>query len=184
MSISSEQAQQTLRDLESVGRRSGELYRYSRVAPMLMLWGVIWFVGFAASAYFPARTNWIWLVLDAIGIGGSIVLGRRGRDDAASRQSSWRWLAAIGSVMGLYAALLFLFQPATLNQSAATIALIIAFCYVIYGIWAGVRVLITGIALAALTLFGYVELAAHFELWMAVVCGGALVLAGFWMRRA
>jgi hypothetical protein len=35
-----------------------------------------------------------------------------------------------------------------------------------------------------LTLFGYVTLASHFYLWMAVVGGGALVLAGLWLRRA
>jgi hypothetical protein len=43
---------------------------------------------------------------------------------------------------------------------------------------------VTGIALAALTLFGYFEVVTHFDMWMAVVGGGSLILAGIWLRRA
>jgi hypothetical protein len=55
--------------------------------------------------------------------------------------------------------------------------------YVLIGLWAGMRFVITGIAVAALTLGGFFYLPAHFLLWMAAVGGGALILAGLWMRN-
>jgi hypothetical protein len=43
---------------------------------------------------------------------------------------------------------------------------------------------VTGIGMAALTLVGYYLFPAYFFFWMAVVGGGALMLAGLWLRTA
>ena len=45
------------------------------------------------------------------------------------------------------------------------------------------RLTIAGAVVAALTLGGYFYLPSHFMLWMAVVGGGSLILAGVWMRQ-
>jgi hypothetical protein len=50
------------------------------------------------------------------------------------------------------------------------------------GVWKGPRFLITGIVVVALTLGGFYFLHDHFFPWMAVVGGGALILAGLWLR--
>jgi len=55
--------------------------------------------------------------------------------------------------------------------------------YVLAGLWWGTRFIVTGIALALLTLGGYFLLREDFLLWMAVVGSGALLLAGVWLRR-
>lgn len=183
MALSSEQASRALRELEAVTQRSGQLYRYQRFGPMLMLWGVIWLVGFALSHFFPANAAWVWIALDIVGVSGCIYLGRRGKQGASS-STSWRWLASAFSIIAFYIVVLNILQPVSGPQSAALISLIVALCYFLGGVWIGVRLAVTGIAVAALTLFGFYMLPAYFLLWMAVVGGGALILAGVWLRTA
>jgi hypothetical protein len=57
--------------------------------------------------------------------------------------------------------------------------------YAIMGLWRGTRFLVTGVAVTLLTLFGFFYLRdfALFCYWMAAVGGGALVLAGLWLRK-
>jgi hypothetical protein len=184
MTLSSEQASQALRELEAVGQRSGQLYRYQRFAPMLVLWGVIWLVGFSLTHFYPARASWIWITLDVIGVGGCMVLGGRGRHDASSNGIAWRWLVSIAVIFAFYIVILNIFQPVSGPQSAVLIALIVALFYVLGGVWLGARLAITGAAMAVLTLVGYTVFPAYFFLWMAVVGGGALMLGGLWLRTA
>jgi len=182
MTLSSEQAAQTLKDLESVGQRSSQLYRYQRTAPMLWVWGAIWLVGFGLSDVLPEHINLIWPPLDLIGIGACMYLGRS--NPQGESHHSGRWLLSIFSILAFYVLVLIVFQPASAQQSASLIALLVALFYVLAGVWVGARFAIAGLVFAALTLVGYFILSAHFDLWMALVGGGALGLAGFWLRRA
>jgi hypothetical protein len=50
--------------------------------------------------------------------------------------------------------------------------------------WLGLRYLVVGAALAALTLLCFFFLREHFYAVMAFAGGGALILTGFWLRRA
>jgi hypothetical protein len=52
------------------------------------------------------------------------------------------------------------------------------------GLWVGPALVAIGLSIAALTLIGYVYADQWFDLWMAVVNGGGLVLGGLWMRRS
>jgi hypothetical protein len=183
MTLSSKQASQALREVEAVSHRSGQLYHYQRFAPMLVLWGVIWLIGFGTTNFFPAWAAWLWTALDVIGIGGCIYLGVKGKQEA-SNSGAWRWLASIAAIFVFYIVVLNIFQPFSGQQSAVLITLLVALFYVLSGIWIGARLTVTGIAMAALTIVGYYLLPAFFFLWMAVVGGGALMLAGLWLRTA
>jgi hypothetical protein len=185
MSLSSEQAAEALREIEAMRQRSGQLYRYQRTAPMLILWGLIWLIGFSLTELVPMKANAIWIPLDIVGVLGCLYLGHQVKADRSkSAATSWRWLASVLSILAFYIAVQVIFQPVTGKQSAVLIALIVALFYSLAGFWLGARFAAAGILLAALTLCGYYMLAAHFYLWMAVVGGSALVLAGLWLRRA
>ena len=56
--------------------------------------------------------------------------------------------------------------------------------YTIVGLWVGAAFVAIGLGITALTLVGYFFVGAWFDLWMAVVNGGGLVLGGLWMRRS
>ena len=56
--------------------------------------------------------------------------------------------------------------------------------FAIVGLWAARGFVVIGVGVAILTLVGFFFVADGFDLWMAFVNGGGLVLAGLWMRRA
>ena len=54
--------------------------------------------------------------------------------------------------------------------------------YSIAGLWFGIGFVAIGLGITALTLVGYFFVGDWFELWMAFVNGGGLMLGGLWMR--
>ena len=56
--------------------------------------------------------------------------------------------------------------------------------YIIAGLWFGHAFVAIGLFITALALAGYFWAGAWFELWMAFVDGGGLMLGGLWMRRS
>ena len=55
--------------------------------------------------------------------------------------------------------------------------------YTIVGLWLGTAFVVIGLGVTLLTVIGFFCSGDGFDLWMAVVNGGGLVLAGVWMRR-
>jgi hypothetical protein len=118
-----------------------------------------------------------------LGFVGQIVIGRhRARIGQPLRGSGLRMLACFLAIFGFVAATYAVFGHVGWKQQASFVPLLCALFYVLLGLWAGTRYVVTGIAVAALTLGGFFYLPAHFLLWMAFVGGGALILAGLWMR--
>ena len=56
--------------------------------------------------------------------------------------------------------------------------------YTIAGLWVGHAFVVIGLSITALTLIGYFFIGDTFDLWMAFVNGGGLMLSGLWMRRS
>ena len=56
--------------------------------------------------------------------------------------------------------------------------------YTIAGLWFGYAFVAIGVGITALPLIGYFFAGDWFNLWMAVVDGGGLMLGGLWMRRS
>lgn len=182
MSLTPEQAAQALREIDVMSGRSGRLRRYAHSAPILTLWGWIWLIGFGASEACPGTAVLIWILLNTAGIAGSLYLGRRGSAHQTA-SASRRWLGTVLALLAFYLSALSLFPNVSTQQSTALVSLIIAVVYVIVGFWFGARFAVAGTLLAILTLAGYFLLPAHFGLWMAVLGGGSLMLAGAWLRR-
>ena len=180
MSLSPQEAAQALHEIERAQNRSALLRGYAGGAPYLLLWSVLWAVGYGLTYLMPARSAAIWAVIVGIGALAGIVFLWRTKGSA----SGWRYGAAFAALAGFSAAALAILRPASSTQVAAFVPLVVALSYVIGGLWFGLRFVVAGLALAALTLAGYFLLREHFLLWMAVVGSGALLIAGLWLRRA
>jgi hypothetical protein len=179
MVLSPQDAAGALRDIEAAQARSATLHGYARSSPQLLLWGVLWVIGYGLQDLFPAHASAIWGAVVPVGlIAGFAALRGAGHD------VGWRYGAVIVTLVAFFAAVFFVLWPVSPRQQAALIPLGVAASYVIAGIWRGPRYVITGIAVAALTLAGFVLLKQHFFLWMAGVGGAALILAGIWLKRA
>ncbi len=180
MDLSPAEAQSALKDIEKTANRAAASQHGRIAAPYLLLWGVLWTIGYFAMGLAPAY-SWIWLPIVAIGILVSFILGRR--EEPSVRGFGWRYGLSFAVLAVFLFALFAIMRPREGNQIGAFYPLAIGLYYSFIGIWTkGWRMLPLGVALIALTLTGYVFLPDHFMLWMAAVGGGGLILGGLWMR--
>jgi hypothetical protein len=183
MSLSPQEAASTLSDVERAARRSGQAYGYRRASPHLIAWGLIWVIGYATTDLRPDYANIIWPVLTLTGIAASVYLGRcAGSTGTGSYRSSWRVLALVLLAIVFISATYAIMGHVSGPQQGAFVPLLVGTIYAGMGLWLGPRYLVTGLAVIVLTLGGYFYLQEHFLLWQAVVGGGALILAGLWLR--
>jgi len=180
MTLTQADATAALRDAEAMEHRSARLRGYQSASPHLIIWGIVWAVGYAASYLEPAWTNTIWLVLVAVGTAGSIAAGMADGRKGVRAEG----LAVLGATFVVFIAGTFVvMQPHDPRQPAAFFPLVVAAGYAIMGALGATRMLIIAAALAALTIGGFLELGNLFLPWMAVVGGGGLVLGGVWLRQ-
>ncbi|HEX3429434.1 MAG TPA: hypothetical protein VHT03_00995 [Rhizomicrobium sp.] len=181
MPISTSEAQAALSDIAKTSRASATTYGYRHASPHLIVWGVIWALGYGLS-YLRPQYGATWPVLVLIGTVASFWVGWKSRP-AQSKGYDWRYAATALAALLFITAIYAIMPPRTGLQAGAFFPILIALLYGLIGIWTrGTRMLIAGIALAALTLGGYFLLPQYFMPWMAVVGGGALILGGFWLR--
>ncbi|HXC55597.1 MAG TPA: hypothetical protein VNU97_09890 [Rhizomicrobium sp.] len=191
MSISRDEAAETLRNIQQAQSRSFTAYGYKSAAPFFFIWGVVWWIGYSANDLVPAYGGRIWPALLLLAFIASAVFGRRsGRGDDSpaardrNRRIGLRMLATWIAVFAYIAAVTIVMRPATSAQESAFVPLLVAAAYTVLGVWMGVRFVIAGLAIGVLTLGGFFFLHGHFELWMAAVGGTTLIVTGFWLRRA
>jgi hypothetical protein len=177
------QAAQALKEAGAAERRSAEAYRYQRFSPYLLLWGVIWIAGYSGSDLWARSSGRIWLGLVALALLASIAIARSFADGRADPQVRWRTAAFFVVVWAFLMATYAIMRPVTPLQYGAFLPLLVAFAYVVLGLWGGRRLVITGVLVGALTLGGFFYLPQHFLLWEGFVGGGGLILAGLWFRR-
>jgi len=194
MTLSPDQAAQSLQEIEKTARRSAQAHEYAHSSPQFILWGLIWMVGYTGSYLLPNYgfihgINWLWFALVVAGVVGSSILGRRRYRDLAP--DAIAKAKAIGFRWGMTCLVFYVFliatfavmRPTSPAASGAFVPLIIAAIYAVMGIWRGLRFLYAGIAVGALTLGGWFWLPEYFLLWMAAVGGGSLILVGLWLRK-
>lgn len=180
--LTPEQARAALQGIEQAAAHSTSLYRYRQASPFFFVWAAVWLLGYGASDLLPAWRGPVWLLLDAAGVALSVAVARR-QFLRVDRRAGWRIAGLAGALFGFIFCALVVFAPVSGRQVSAFIPLVAAVAYTAAGLWLGLRFVVTGTLLAALTLVGYLYVAQHFDLWMAVVGGSALLLAGVWLRR-
>jgi hypothetical protein len=188
MPVSPTEAQDALRDISATAQASAMSFGYRMASPHFILWGVIWVIAWSAS-YFDPTQNWVWLVLDAVGIAGSFYLGRRAarHTNAGAQRGRWglKFGGSVVAIAAFVAAFFAVMPPSNPLQIGAFFPLLVALLYSLAGLWANAtRLVLIGIGIALLTLIGFFWLPQLFLLWMAVVGGGALIFAGLWLRTA
>jgi hypothetical protein len=180
VTLSPQEAADALQTIERTGRRSATLRGYGHAAPHLMLWGVLWAIGYGLTDLMPGWAGVIWTVVAAVGLLAGIAAVAR----SGGARAIWRYAGVVTILIAFCVAAVAIMRPTNGLQIAAFIPLVVAMAYAVGGLWFGTRYLVAGIVLAVLTLGGFFALQTHFLLWMAAVGSAALLLAGFWLRRA
>jgi hypothetical protein len=182
MTIDSRQASEALDDINEIARRVRQSTIYNLTSQMLIMWGALVFAGNIASFLWPRSAGYIWIAVDALGIAGSFAVSAHAHPRTRIRAFDMRMLAALLLILafGLFCCWLGRFTP---RQIGTFWPIYFMLFYTIVGLWIGHAYVVIGAAIAALTLVGYFWAGDWFDLWMAVVNGGGLMLGGIWMRR-
>ena len=185
--VSPDEARQALNLVENTTRQMRRALAYGGMPYFLIIWGLVWMLGFGASHFLgadSAQAGMVWMVLDILGaiasFGVGAYLGRRVRSPQGASIALF-WLAWM-----LYAALIVYFaRPQNGNQVSLLISLFAMMGYVSSGLLYRSRFLVAlGLVVTAFIVIGYLAFPAFFNLWMAVLGGGSLIAAGVYILRA
>jgi hypothetical protein len=194
--ISKSDAEGALAEINSVISQTQKAIAAGPAAPLLILWGLIWVIGYSITHFSPRSAGAAWMVLVFIGSASSWWAGVKIQSPVKS-PNDWKigvfWLVLFGYAF----AWLVLLAPAGLprgeewmtrhpfnsKQIGAFFATIPMFAYVVGGLWLGRFFVWLGLLVTALTFVGYFLFNEYFHLWMAITGGGSLILAGVYVRK-
>lgn len=182
MSLSSQEAAESLSQAEEAGRRSAQAYFYHRSSPHLIMWGIIWVIGYGGTGLYPQYSDWLWGALLIIGCSGGVLLGRCYKSaSVVTGPYAWRIAALFAIIVFFVFATYAILHPVLAKQFCAYPALITGCAYMVIGLWRGMRYMVSGAVVVALTLIGFFYIDWIF-LWFAVVGGASMILTGLWFR--
>ncbi|MBC7583270.1 hypothetical protein FNL55_21660 [Tardiphaga sp. vice352] len=184
MSIDRREAAAALHDIDDIVQRVKRSRSYQLASLMLMLWGPLIALGYVVSWSWPRYAGYGWVLIDLIGVAGSLAISARNRARSGQRGFDGRVLAALAMFFGFGLLWSIGIVQLTPRQLGAFWPIYFMLVYSVAGLWLGAAFVAIGLGIIALTLVGYVLTGPWFELWMAVVNGGGLLLGGIWMRRS
>jgi hypothetical protein len=182
MSIDPREAESSLQDVARIEQRMREAFYYGGSSSILIVWGVVWAVGYLVTYLSPPNANLAWYVLDGFGVLSAVAIGYT-RSRARRRDWDWRLSAAFVLLMGFGIFWASLLGNAQWREISVFWSTLFMFGYILAGLWLGRFFIVCGVAVTLLTLAGYFWSGPWFPLWMAVVGGGSLMLGGLWLRR-
>jgi hypothetical protein len=182
--IDPKEAAAALSDIDTIVHRVRQSRIYDIASLMLILWGALVFAGNVASHLWPPQAGYIWMAVNAAGFAGSFVVSAFIRRRMSVPNFDFRMAAAFVLFFAfgiLWSIALGHFSPRQLSVFWPTYFMMV---YTIAGLWVGPAFVAIGLGITALTMIGYFFAGEMFELWMACVNGGGLILGGLWMRRS
>ncbi len=150
---------------------------------MLILWGALTAAGYVMSHLWPRYAGYVWIAVYTAGIAGSFAISAFDYAHTGVRTFDTRVFAAFVLFLAfgfLWTSGLAQFTP---RQLGAFWPIYFMLVYSIVGLWIGPAFVAIGLCITAATLIGYFFAGPWFDLWMAVVNGGGLIVGGLWMRR-
>lgn len=193
--VSREEARTALEEIDRVGIQVRRSIASGSMASMLMLWGVIWIIGFSAQQYI-AHAYRLWLVLDVVGLAATFLLAsRKSPIKGPSLGRIWVSWLALFVYASFWCGLLVpqgmahgtgwvAYGPVLERKMAVLWVTVCMFAYVVMGLWLDRFLSWLGALITVGTLVAFYFSPNHFFLWIAIGGGGALVASGafIWKR--
>src|ERR1700761_4513912 len=153
MSLTPGEAAESLKEIQHTQTRSASARGYANTSPFLILWGVIWMIAYSVTDLAPRYANGSWALLTVAGFLASWWIGRSralegNPHPGLNRHAGLRFFAMFFAIGLFVSATYAIFGHASTQQQAAFCPLIVALAYIIIGIWRGLRLAVTGVAIA------------------------------------
>jgi hypothetical protein len=182
--IDSQQASEALAEINEMTRRVRQSRIYNIASLMLIMWGALVFAGYLGSFLWPRMAGYIWIAVNMTGVAGSFAISAHVYPRTGIRTFDVRMLIALLLFFGFGFLCTIVLGQFTPRQMGAFWPIYFMMLYIIAGLWFGLAFVAIGFGISALALTGYFFVGDWFELWMAFVDGGGLMLGGLWMRRS
>ncbi|NGM52017.1 hypothetical protein G5B46_20595 [Caulobacter sp. 602-2] len=189
MVLTKDEAAAALADIQATTRRGATLRGYRIGGPILMLWSVIWMLGYLSMGLLPSHQwGWVWLVLDTVGAIGSILLARPAEKaarvaGAKSDRSSLKMMGGMAVAIVFVMSTFYVLRPTDPAAYLAFPGLMVGAIYAAVGVFVAGRYLGIGAVMFALTLVGFYAFPEILAFWMASA-SVALFVSGVWLARA
>ncbi len=187
MNVSPTEAEEALAAIQVMMQKTRRFISGSGAYLFMIVWGVVWLLGFLNSQFLPAQTaGFVWMGLSILGGVISAIVGIRLNRGVRSSTST-----TSGKRIALFWLLLFAYcvaaisvaWPADGKQLAMFIILFVMVGWIAMGLLLSFASTWTGLALTALALVGYFLLPGIFYLWMAILGGGGMIALGMYIRN-
>jgi hypothetical protein len=187
MDITPTEAEEALAAIQTMMQKTRRSISSSGAYKFLILWGVIWMLGFLGSQFLPKEiASYVWIGLDILGGILSMVIGvrlNRGVRSSAPTTS--------GKRIGFFWLLLFFYCVAAIGiawpvdgkQFAMFIILFVTVGWIAMGLLLSFASIWWGLALLGLSLVSYFLLEDYFYFIMAFVGGGGMIALGIYVRN-
>ena len=190
MDISKEEAESSLEQIQAVATHTRKTIAASYDSSLLIMWGLIWILGFLGTHFFLAWVWPIWMSLCGTGMIATLGFSWRQFRSAnpvkipAAEKVGWRIFLFWSSLFVYMFIWLSILKPRHGIQLNAFMITTIMFAYVVTGLWFKCYYMLwLGIAVTFTTLVGfYLIPTGYYCLWMALTGGGALFGTGLYMR--
>ena len=181
--IDAREAASALSDIDEIANRVRQSTIYNLASLILVLWGALTFAGYLVTYLSPRHAGYAWIAVYVAGIAGTIAISALNRARYGIRTFDFRMFAAflLFIAFGVFCNWLGHFTP---RQLGTFWPIYFMLFYTIAGLWVGYAFVAIGLSIIALTLVAYFFAGDAFDLSMAFVNGGGLVLGGLWMRRS
>jgi len=178
--VTREDAGKTLQDIDSTMERTMRGLGYRAASPHLLIWGVVWLLGYGLSALRPEmQLHW-----PALALAGAIASGVAGARTGGVSGGGWKFAVSACIAAGFFFALFAILPPLDSRQVGVIFPLVVSALYGGVGVWAcRAKLGLTGLAVGLIALTAYFTMNDWFDAIMAIVGGGALILGGLWMRN-
>jgi hypothetical protein len=177
-------AEESLNAIRESQSRSASLYAYSHLSPYLLVAGILWLSADLSLRFGPRVVQlWAWPAAVVLAVplflGLAIVQSRRRPGDERFWRGLGGWVLSVTFLIGAFA----IISP-TGHEMHGLMGLVTGFAFSLIGLWAGWRLLATGIAIGVLTMIGHYVLGPGDNiLFMGLVGGGGMILGAWWLRR-
>jgi hypothetical protein len=187
MNITPTEAEEALTAIQTMMQKTRRAISSSGAYKFLILWGVIWMIGFLGSQFLPKEiANYVWIGLDILGGILSAVIGVRMNRGVRSSTAS-----TSGKRIGFFWLLLFFYCAAAIGiawpvdgkQFAMFIILFVTVGWIAMGLLLSFASVWWGLALVGLSLCSYYLLNDYFYFIMAFVGGGGMIVLGIYVRN-
>ncbi len=196
LSPSRDEALATLAEVDRIIVQTRRAIAHGPVGPILILWGCIWAAADTTIQFYPPAIQWIWTVLDAIGLMATFWIASRQR---VKIKDPGRWRFGVFWVVLFVYGMLWMVllmgndlektngpwsqvEP-VYRRMASYWHTVPMFAYVIIGMWLGRFLVWLGLLVTVLTVAGLWLAPHYYYLWLAVTGGGSLVIVGIFVSK-